>query len=63
MRYAIIVNGKVDNVIIADQDFVDAHYSGAILLNDEDVVGPNYIYENGQFIEPIIKPVEKPTNV
>lgn len=59
MRYAIVENGIVVNVIVAEQDFINDHYPDAILLSDEDRAGLNYTYENGKFIEPeiIITPI------
>jgi hypothetical protein len=54
MRYAIVIDGIVDNVIEAEQDFVDAHYPDAILLSDTDIVAHNYVYENGTFSLPIV---------
>lgn len=52
MRYAIVENGVVVNVIVAEQDFIDEHYPDAIALSDEDVVGPRYLYDKGKFSEP-----------
>lgn len=54
MRYAIVENGIVVNVIVAEQDFIDENYPDAIPLSDEDRAGLSYTYENGKFIEPEI---------
>ena len=57
MRYAIIENNVVTNVIVSEQDFIDVHYPNAVLLKDEDKVGPYYIYDNGTFSEPIYEEI------
>jgi hypothetical protein len=56
-RYAIIENEQVTNVIVAEQDFVDAHYPDAVLAND--AVCPGWNYVDNQFILPA--PIETPT--
>ena len=50
MRYAIIKESFVENVIIADQEFIEAHYPEAIECPEEVYVGWNYA--DGQFIAP-----------
>lgn len=56
-RYAIIENNLVVNVIVAEQDFIDAHYPNAVLAND--AVSPGWNYVDNQFILPA--PIETPT--
>jgi hypothetical protein len=56
-RYAIIENQLVVNVIVAEQEFIDAHYPDAVLTNDAVCVGWNYV--DNQFILPA--PIEQPT--
>jgi hypothetical protein len=50
MRYAIIENKEVVNVIVADQEFIDAHYPNAIECDDLVSVGWNY--DKKKFIAP-----------
>ena len=50
MRYAIIENKEVVNVIVADQEFVDAHYTNAIECDDLVCVG--WEYDKKKFIAP-----------
>ena len=54
MRYAIIENKKVVNVIVADQDFIDENCPDAIECDDGVNIG--HIYEKNKFVapEPII---------
>lgn len=61
MKYAIIKNNVVVNVIVAEQDFIDEHYPDAILLDNESNAGIGYIYENNKFIEPEIIEAEEVT--
>lgn len=62
-KYAIIKNNVVENVIEADQEFVDAHYPDAVLLNEGDVAGPGWTFENGIYTSPDMTFVpEEPTN-
>jgi hypothetical protein len=62
-KYAIINNNVVENIIEAEQDFIDAHYPGAVLLQDNEVVGPGWTVENGEYKGPdlIVLPEEVPT--
>jgi len=50
MRYAIIENKEVVNVIVADQDFVDANFPNAIECDD--VVSVGWSYDKKKFIAP-----------
>lgn len=50
MRYAIIENKQVVNVIVADQDFIDANCPDAIECDD--VVSVGWSYNNKKFIAP-----------
>ncbi len=52
MRYAIIKNGIVENVIVADQDFIDTNYPDAVALKEDERVGPQYLYDGKTFTEP-----------
>jgi len=65
--YAIIENGKVINTIIADQDFIDAAFPGAVeLLEGTSTAGIDWDYnsetntftDNRPKPEPVIPPVE-----
>ena len=57
MKFALIKNGIVLNVIVSEQSFVDANLG--LLGVDEAVeadgvyVGPGFIYSNGIFNPPI----------
>jgi hypothetical protein len=50
MRYAIIENELVINIIVAEQDFIDAHCPDAIECNDGVNIG--HIYKDNNFIAP-----------
>jgi len=50
MRYAIVENELVINIIVAEQDFIDAHYPDAIECNDGVNIG--HIYKDDNFIAP-----------
>lgn len=54
MRYAIISNGIVVNVIVADEDFIANHLlDGQIGVNvDEIHCGPGWTYDGETFAEP-----------
>jgi len=55
MIFAIIENGLVVNLIVADQDFVDKVYPGSVDVTDLDPrpeIG--WIYEKKKFKEPVI---------
>jgi hypothetical protein len=47
MRYAIIKDDIIENVIVADQDFATANYPDAIECPDTFGVGDSYI--DGEF--------------
>lgn len=57
-RFAIIKIGIVDNVIVADQAFVDSHVNAdaKILLASKDVVGPGDSYDGSKFTQIISNP-------
>jgi len=61
MRYAIVKDGLVDNIIVAEQDFVNNNYPDAILLSDDDFVNLGYTYSEGKFIKPEPRVVEEVT--
>lgn len=49
--YAVIIDGVVDNVIVADDDFV---VDGATLVkydNRKVSISPGYFYQDGKFIK------------
>lgn len=46
-KYAIITNDVIENVIVADSDFIDAHYPDAIECPDGFGVGDGY--KDGEF--------------
>lgn len=48
-RFAIIENGEIKNIIVADQEFINIHYPDAIIAAD--FVGVGDRYENGEFIK------------
>jgi len=47
MRYAIIENSIITNIIVADEDFIAQNYSNAIQCPESFSVGDKY--ENGEF--------------
>lgn len=55
MKFAIVVNDLVKNIIVADQDFVDAHYPNAINV-DEIRCGIGWLYD-GQTFAPVVEDV------
>lgn len=65
MKYALIKNGTVQNVIVADEDFISTiaseydHIEPLDTLEEQKVTGPGWIYvsETGEFFEP-----EQPSN-
>ena len=54
MKYAIINNDIVINIIVADQEFVDQYYAGAINVDGVDC-GIGWFYIDGEFIAPIVE--------
>jgi hypothetical protein len=50
MRYAIVENKKVINVIVADEEFVDANCPDAIQCDD--LVSVGWAYDKNKFIAP-----------
>lgn len=51
MKWAIIENNKVKNVISANQDFIDENYPDAIDVT-QTPCAPNWSYIDGEFIAP-----------
>ncbi len=50
MRYAILKDNVIDNIIEADQDFIDNYFPGA--MNVENVrCDIGWILDNGTFID------------
>jgi hypothetical protein len=47
MRYAIINNSIINNIIVADESFITEHYPDAIECPENFSVGDKY--ENGEF--------------
>ena len=56
MRYAIIENELVINIIVAEPDFVEQNYPKAIECNDGVNIG--HIYKDDNFIAPA--PITRP---
>jgi hypothetical protein len=54
-KYAVINNNVVENIIEAEQDFIDAHYPSAVLLQDDEVAGPGWTVENGEYKAPDLR--------
>jgi hypothetical protein len=50
MKYAIIKDNKVINIIVADEQFIAEHYADAIELDETAGIGWTYI--DGVFIAP-----------
>lgn len=61
-KYAIINNNIIENIIEAEQDFIDAHYPNAVLIQDNEVVGPGWTVKNGEYKAPnlVVSPEEIP---
>jgi hypothetical protein len=53
MKFAIVENDFVKNIIVADQSFVDAHYPGSINVDDIQC-GMGWSYDGKNFIAPIV---------
>lgn len=54
MRYAIIENDIVINIIVANQEFVDQYYPAAINVDGVDC-GIGWSYIDGEYIAPIVE--------
>ncbi len=50
LKFAIIENNEVINVIVADQDFIDANYPDAIECDE--TIGIGWGYDKKKFIAP-----------
>lgn len=59
MRFAIIENQEVVNTIVAEQDFIDQHFPGAIDITNNSSVSISWGYVDGQFIDTSITTSEK----
>lgn len=57
-KWALVKNGLVENIIRADEAFIDAHMRNKYTCIEftTEFVGPGFTYENGEFIPP-----EEPT--
>jgi hypothetical protein len=63
MRFAIIENQEVVNTIVAEQDFIDQHFPGAIDITNNPSVSISWGYVDGQFIDTSISTqLEEPAN-
>jgi hypothetical protein len=51
MRFAIIENQEVVNTIVAEQDFIDQHFPGAVDITNNLAVSISWKYVDGQFID------------
>lgn len=56
-KFAIISNDIVENIIVADQKFVDKFYPNAIDVTDIDsAIGDEY--KDGEFVRPVVDELE-----
>jgi hypothetical protein len=51
MIFAIIEEQEVVNTIVAEQDFIDQHFPGAVNITDNLSVSIGWGYIDGQFID------------
>jgi len=51
-NYVIIKNNVVENIIQAEQDFIDQHYPNAVLLQEGEVASIHWAVEDGKYIPP-----------
>ena len=58
-KFAIVIQNLVENIIVADQEFIDTYYPEAIECPD--LVGVGWIYDKGEFVLPPIVHVEELT--
>lgn len=58
LKYAIITNGIIENVIVADNDFINAHYPDAVECPEGFGVGDGYL--DGEFyrVENVVDELE-----
>lgn len=61
MRFAIIENQEVVNTIVAEQDFIDQHFPGAIDITNNPSVSISWGYVDGQFIDTSISAAAEET--
>lgn len=51
--YVIIKDNKVENIIEAEQDFIDQHYPDAVLLKEGEVASIYWEVKDGKYIQPL----------
>lgn len=56
MKYAIIRGGLVDNIIIADQEFANAYYPGAVAMDAGQFVAIGMTWNGQEFAWPEPEP-------
>jgi hypothetical protein len=62
--YVIIKDNKVENIIEAEQDFIDQHHPDAVLLKEGEVASIYWEVKDGEYIQPLgelISVIEEPT--
>lgn len=60
--YVIVKNNQVENIIEAEQDFIDQHYPDAVLLKEGEVASIYWEVKDGKYIqsaEELVPPVEE----
>lgn len=57
MKFAIIENGIVQNVIVAEQDFINKNFPNAINV-DGIICGPEWLFIDGEFFPPVAENTE-----
>ena len=63
MIFAIIEEREVVNTIVAEQDFIDEHFLGAINITNNPAVSIGWGYVDGQFIDTSISAPSKTSEV
>ena len=53
MKYAILRNNIVENIIVADQDFINKYYFDAINVDNVEC-GIKWVYDGTIFTKPVI---------
>lgn len=60
MKFAIIKDNIVINIIEAEQDFIDQNNLNGVIVEQNTPCSPGWTYDNGQFIKPIeTDPIEE----
>jgi hypothetical protein len=54
MKYAIVENKNIINVIEANEDFINNYYPNAILLDDDSQVSIGWTYDGKAFKNTIV---------